>query len=101
MPFWPYGVRAEDVLLMNADGMLWEIGADVLAGLEMDIEGASDPQIAITSSVIPARRLVEPTATLHSSLGSLLTSRMRCLGRWFYLSLFKKLQLIHSSASEK
>ena len=78
IPFRPYSARA-DFPLMNADGIFLanygnqyigveprNDGPDALTDLEMYIEGASDPNIPITSSVIRARRSVEPNASFKS-----------------------------------
>ena len=78
IPFRPYSTRA-DIALMNVDGIFVanygsqyigveprNDGPDVLTDLAMYIEGASDTNIPITSSVVPVLRPVEPNATFKS-----------------------------------
>lgn len=78
IPFRPYSVRV-DFPLMNVDGIFLanygnqyigveprNDGRGMITDLEMYIEGASDPNILINSSVIRTRRSVEPNATFKS-----------------------------------
>ncbi|KAJ6100378.1 hypothetical protein N7499_000008 [Penicillium canescens] len=78
IPFRPYSTHAT-IALMNVDGIFVanhgnqyiaveprNDSPDILRDLEMYVEGASDPNIPITSSVIPVLRPVEPNATFKS-----------------------------------